>query len=296
MILPPHLRKGDSIVIIATARKISRDELAPAISILEEFGLEVILSPNLFGSSNQFSGTDAERAADLQWALDHPHANAIIVARGGYGTMRVIDLVTFSGITNNPKWMVGFSDVTVLHSHLTKLGIGSIHGPMPITFNRSAASNTTLLNALTGIPIKYEWPWHPLNRNGFVQAPITGGNLSVLYALSGSVSEDNFEGKILFLEDLDEYLYHIDRMMMQLKRAGKLANLAGLVVGEMSEMKDNPVPFGRSAEEIIRAAVDEYNYPVCFGFPAGHGQVNNAFYMGAVASIDVQPETVSFVQ
>ncbi len=287
MIIPEYLNKGDTILIIATARKISREEIDPVITALESWGLRVVQGPNLLGCCNQYSGSDAERAADLQWALDHPTAKAIMNARGGYGTMRIIDDVDFSGFRRKPKWLVGYSDVTVLHSHLNTLGFCSIHGTMPVNLLKDEASALSVRDLLFGKDISYEIPQHPLNRNGNASGPMAGGNLSILYALSGSISEMDYKGKILFIEDLDEYLYHIDRMMLQLKRSGKLKDLAGLVVGGMTEMRDNLIPFGKQAEEIIAETVASYNYPVCFDFPAGHTLRNLAFYNGRRVSLSV---------
>ena len=234
MIIPEYLNKGDTILIIATARKISREEIDPVITALESWGLRVVQGPNLLGCCNQYSGSDAERAADLQWALDHPTAKAIMNARGGYGTMRIIDDVDFSGFRRKPKWLVGYSDVTVLHSHLNTLGICSIHGTMPVNLLKDETSALSVRDLLFGKDISYEIPQHPLNRNGNASGPMAGGNLSILYALSGSISEMDYKGKILFIEDLDEYLYHIDRMMLQLKMRVAAAQIHSLQSAEKS--------------------------------------------------------------
>jgi muramoyltetrapeptide carboxypeptidase len=293
-VIPHWVRPGDTVLIIATARKISKEEITPAIHTLESWGLRVVESPHLYASCNQFAGTDAERAHDLQWALDHPSASAIFIARGGYGTLKIIDKVTFSGFRRHPKWVTGFSDVTVLHSHMNTLGFASLHSPVPLTFNRSESSNLSLKDLLFGKQVPYKIACHPLNRSGDAKGTVKGGNLSLLYALSGSVSDIDCADCILFIEDLDEYLYHIDRMMMQLKRSGKLSKLAGIIVGGMNDMKDNTIAFGKNAEEIIREAVDEFNYPVCFGFPAGHDTVNMALYLGMSARLKVGADHVEF--
>jgi muramoyltetrapeptide carboxypeptidase len=285
--IPPYLVKGDQVVLAATARKISSDELRPAVEYLQSRGLEVLFTPGLFDTHHQFAGTDVQRAAAFQWALSHPTAKAILIVRGGYGTVRIIDNVQFDVLRQYPKWICGYSDVTVLHSHLHQLNWASLHCTMPINFTKHAGAVETLLNALQGEPLRYPVAHHALNRAGRSTAIVTGGNLSLLYALSGSVSDVDTGGKLLFIEDLDEYLYHIDRMMLQLKRAGKLKNLAGLIVGGMSDMKDNAVPFGQSAEQIIRSAIEEYSFPVCFGFPAGHIDENNAIYFGKHAQLEV---------
>jgi len=290
-IAPAYLKKGDKIGVLACARKISADEIQPAIDILNSWGLEVILSKNLFCVDNQFAGTDEERAEDLQAMLDNTSVKAVISARGGYGTMRVIDKIDFTQFKKNPKWVLGYSDITALLSHINNIGIETLHATMPINFTKNAEATETLRKALFGEHLNYTVNAHPLNRKGTAEAELTGGNLSILYALSGSVSDINTKGKILFIEDLDEYLYHIDRMMLNLKRSGKLDDLAGLIVGGMSDMRDNTVPFGKTAEEIIFEAVKEYNYPVCFNFPAGHVDRNLALYFGRKVKLKVA-ETV----
>lgn len=281
-------------MIIATARKISDEEINPTIGILESWGLKSELAPNLFKSHNQFSGSDEERTEDLQWALDHKTAKAILVARGGYGTLRIIDHVDFTEFKKNPKWLIGYSDVTVLHSHLQSIGIVSLHATMPVNFLKHEDATLSVRQLLFNDRISYNIPVHPLNKPGLAEGIVIGGNLSLLYALSGSHSEIDYTGKILFIEDLDEFLYHVDRMMLQLKRSGKLKDLAGLIVGGMSEMKDNSISFGKNAEEIIHDAVASYDYPVCFNFPAGHIEENMAFYLGKPALLEVTPERVDF--
>ena len=287
MTIPSYLKKGDKIGIVACARKISKEELQPAIDILKGWGLEVVLSKNLFNSYHQFSGTDEQRTEDLQTMLDDTSVKAVISARGGYGTVRIIDNLDFTTFKKNSKWIVGYSDITVLHSHIHNFGIETIHAPMPVNFEKNEEAAETLRKTLFGETINYEFQSHSLNRKGIAEGLLVGGNLSLLYALTGSVSDINTKGKILFIEDLDEYLYHVDRMMMNLKRSGKLNELGGLIVGGMTDMKDNAVPYGKSAEEIILDAVKEYNYPVCFNFPAGHIERNLALYFGRNCALNV---------
>lgn len=291
LIQPPYLKKGDKIGIVASARKISREEISPAVEVLKSWGLEVVLGKNLFNADHQFSGTDVERVEDLQTMLNDTSVKAVISARGGYGTMRIIDKIDFSGFKKNPKWVIGYSDITVLHSHIHTLEMETLHATMPINFTKNEDALESLHKALFGGKINYEIASHSLNRKGIAEGELVGGNLSLLYALAGSVSDIDTTGKILFIEDLDEYLYHIDRMMMNLKRSGKLSRLAGLVVGGMTDMKDNAVPFGKTAEEIILDAVKEYNYPVCFHFPAGHVDRNLALYLGRNAKLEVAEKT-----
>ena len=291
---PPYLNKGDTIAIVASARKISKQELTPTISILKRWGLVVELGPNVYKEHNQFSGTDEERKQDLQWALNHKKAKAILIARGGYGILRIIDDVDFSSFIKKPKWLVGYSDVTVLHSHIQSLGICSLHATMPINFLKHEKATLSIKKLLFNQKQEYKIEAQPRNRTGTAEAEVVGGNLSLLYALSGSSSEVPYKNKILFIEDLDEFLYHVDRMMLQLKRSGKLEHLAGLIVGGMSELKDNSISFGKTVEEIILDSVKDYTYPVCFNFPAGHIDENMAFYLGRRARLEVKANNVQF--
>lgn len=284
-IIPKPLVAGDKIAIVATARKISREELQPAIDEFKDRGLQVVTDELLFSSDNQFAGNDQVRAALLQQYINDDSIKAIISARGGYGTVRIIDAIDFSPLNRNPKWLIGYSDITVLHSHIfNHSDIATLHATMPINMqqhNINRQSVDALINVLmSDAPLRYEVPSQLLNREGEATGELVGGNLSVLFSLMGSSSEVDTEGKILFLEDLDEYLYHIDRMMQALSRAGKLRNLAGLIIGGMSDMRDNPVPFGHNAPEIISQHT-QYKYPVAFGFPAGHEAVNLPLIMGA---------------
>jgi len=287
-VLPPYLKPGDSIALIATARKISPEELLPSIELIESWGLNVVTAPNLYKQENQFAGSDEDRAADLQWALDNENIKAILCVRGGYGTVRIIDKIDFSKFGKQPKWIIGYSDVTVLHQHIhTNFNVATLHATMPINFFKNEEATESLRKALFGEQLNYEIKPHSLNREGNTEGELVGGNLSLIYALTGSKSDIETDGKILFIEDLDEYLYHVDRMMMNLKRSGKLSKLKGLVVGGMSDMKDNTVPFGKTAEEIIYDAVKEYNYPICFDFPAGHIDRNLSLVFGKKYSLNV---------
>ncbi len=292
--LPPYLHAGDKILLIATARSVSEADMLPALHQLRSWGFEIETGPHLYSKYNQFAGTDDERCSDLQWALDHPQAKAIIIARGGYGTMRIIDRISFKGYKKYPKWVAGYSDITALHNSLYNQGFCSIHGTMPVNFTRNEIATLSLKNVLCGEKVLYQINTHPLNRSGKAEAEIVGGNLSLLYALNGSSSAIDLSGKILFIEDLDEYLYHIDRMMLSLRRAGKLKKLAALVVGGMSDMRDNDIPFGETALEIIRRNVEEFDFPVCFNFPAGHIDNNRAFYHGRKCVLRVTESDVEF--
>ncbi len=286
---PRDLKKGDKVAMISTARKISAVEVKPAIELLESLGLEVILGDNLYQEENQFSGTTNQRKADLQKALDDSTVKAIFCARGGYGTVQLIDEIDFSNFIKTPKWIVGYSDVTVLHNHINaNYNIQTLHATMPINFaTNTQDSIESLRKALFGETLSYEFNSNDLNRNGEATGELVGGNLSIIYSLVGTNSQINTIGKILFIEDLDEYLYHIDRMMMNLKRAGMLEKIAGLVVGGMTDMNDNEIPYGQSAKEIIAEAVEEYDYPVCFDFDAGHLTTNLALKFGANIKLKV---------
>lgn len=293
MKFPEYLSKGDSIALIAPARKLSEAEASPAIREIESRGFNVITAKHAFGNFRQFSGTDEERLLDLQWAFDHPEAKAIFCLRGGYGALRILDGIRMEAFMKRPKWFVGYSDMTVILSHLAQQGFAGIHGTMPVNFPKNPVGVDTLFRVLQGEKMNYEFPGHDLRRAGKSEGMVTGGNLSLLYALKGSSTFPDLKGKILFLEDLDEYLYHIDRMMVSLKRSGAFSGLAGLVVGGMTEMKDNAVPFGSTAEEIIFDAVREYDYPVAFSFPAGHIPENKALTFGARARLCVEKGSAS---
>ncbi len=294
MIRPPFLKQGDTVAIVSPARSITFEEVHPAIRFFTRNGFEAVMGHHIFSRSNQFAGTDDQRRRDLQMMLDDDRVAAIVCSRGGYGTVRIVDGLDFTGFLRRPKWIVGYSDATVLHSHIHRnFGVETLHAAMPVNIREDTRPETlqTLLNALLGKRITYTWPTVQPARPGTAEGTLVGGNLSILYSLMGSKSEIDTAGKVLFLEDLDEYLYHIDRMMTGLKRAGKLAKLAGLVVGGMTKMNDNTVPFGRTAHEIIADSVKEYGYPVCFGLPAGHLDPNLALVLGRRVRLTVGEES-----
>jgi len=290
MIYPPSLTAGDTIGIVAPARKVNREELEFAIRWWERKGFRVVLGKHLFAENHQYAGSDSARTEDFQNMLDDSEIKAIFCARGGYGTLRIIDNFEFLGFSLEPKWICGFSDITVFHSHINKnCRVATIHSTMPISANGDNSVNLeTLFQILIGENPVYECKPHPLNRIGTCTGALTGGNLSLLYALSGSISDLDMANKILFIEDVDEYLYHIDRMMLQLKRAGKLQNLAGLLVGSFTKMRDNDIAFGSTFEQIIREHCEEYSYPIAFNFPAGHDEVNVAMKFGGIYLLTVE--------
>jgi muramoyltetrapeptide carboxypeptidase len=291
---PPYLKKGDKIAITCPAKKLP-NPMTDAITLLQSWGLEVVIGETVNASYHQFAGDDELRAKDLQRFIDDDSIKAIIAARGGYGTIRIIDKVDFSNFAQHPKWVIGFSDITVLHAHLfNNYGAQSIHGQMPVNIpDASAKSLESLRKALFGEELSYTINPHPLNRTGEGIGLLIGGNLSLLLAILNSASDIDYAGKILFIEDVGEYLYAIDRMMHTLKRAGKLKNLAGLIVGGFTDIKDNDIPFGQTVPEIIRSVVAEYNFPLCFDFPAGHIPNNHSLVFGKQLSLVVTEQVVA---
>lgn len=296
MITPPYLQKGDTVAIVATARKHIDDDLKLAKEFLENWGLKVVIGSSIGLDQNQLAGTDEDRAKDFQQQLDNPNVKAIWCVRGGYGTVRMVDLIDFSKFKQHPKWVIGFSDVTVLHSHINTLGIQSIHGMMPVNIPRATSeAKESLRKALFGESLSYAVPFDSMNKLGKAKGELVGGNLSILYSLFGSASAIDCTDKILFLEDLDEYLYHIDRMMMNLKRNGCLESIKGIVVGSMTKMKDNDIPWGKNALQIIEDVTKTYNIPVVYNFPAGHIPDNRALIFGSQVTLDVTESGTTLV-
>lgn len=291
---PKFLQQGDTIGIVSPARKISKIELESAIQLITKWGYKVKTSRNIFSEDRQFSGTDIERIADFQQMMDDDTISAIICARGGYGSVRLISKLDFSKLRTNPKWIIGYSDITVFHSYLNKvLDICTIHGTMPINFPKDGTeseSTKALKEMLEGNITNITFPFQKHNKIATGKGTLVGGNLSMLYSLRGTLLDIDTKDKILFIEDLDEYLYHIDRMMMNLKIGDKLEGLNGLIIGGMSNMNDNTISFGKDAIEIITEAVDEYNFPVAFGFPAGHQEPNLPLLFGTQVSLEVNSE------
>ena len=288
---PSYLKEGSVIGITCPAGYVSHDRIAYAVTLLEQWGFRVVVGRTVGSEHFYFSGTDEERLADLQWMLDDPAIDAIVMGRGGYGMSRIIDNIDLRAFAKKPKWICGFSDITVLHNQLqVVLDAHSIHGPMCGAFTPDMAQAPhvlSVLHALTGKPMVYDMAPSAFNRPGKVQGVLTGGNLAILAHLTGSTSEVDTHGKILFIEDIGEHLYNADRLLLNLKRAGKLDDLAALVVGGFTDMQDTTRPFGQTIEEIVADKVKEFDYPVCFNFPAGHQDVNFAFVLGAMHSLEV---------
>lgn len=291
----PYLHQDSKVAIAAPARMVTPDEMAFGIQWLKEQGFVPVCDERLYNQHYIFSGDDATRAAVFQEYLDNEDIDAIWLARGGYGGIRIIDKLDFTRFLQHPKWIVGFSDSTILHGKMNRLGVPSLHASMPYYFaKKTSEAKQSLYDALTGKSLHYELPSHPLNRLGEMEGEIVGGNLSVLIGMMGSDTFPEVDGKILFIEEVDEYIYHIDRMMHALKRAGKLDHLKGLIVGGLTQIHDNPNPFGMTAEEVIAEAVAEYAYPVCFGFPAGHFDDNRAVVFGQKSRIEITLERSVF--
>lgn len=293
MKIPPYLKKGDTVAIVCTARKFFPEDAKPAIELLESWGLKVKLGKTIGLDSCQLGGTDAERAADLQEQLDNEHIKAIWCARGGYGTVRIIDLIDFKKFKKNPKWVMGFSDVTVLHSHINTLGVATLHSIMPFTVPKAPEHvKQTFYDALFGNKLVYKVPSKGIDLKGKATGELVGGNISILYSLLGSPSSIETKNKILFIEDLDEYLYHIDRMMYNLKRNGYFKDLKGIIVGSMADMHDNEIPFGQNEFDIITSIAKEYKIPIAFEFPAGHQKDNRALILGKVVDFEVNDKEI----
>ena len=289
MIKPPSLIKGDKIGLVAPARKINLEEIEYAIKLIENEGFVPVYNNDLFSVDNQFAGSDVLRARSIQQLLDDKDIKAILSARGGYGSMRILICSTFQNSKPIQNGLLAL--VILLYFIAISIKILMFKLCMPacrLSFpENSPEALKSLFNLLRGERAQYNIDRNPLNKPGYSEGLLTGGNLSVLYSLMGSASFPDMDNKILFIEDLDEYLYHIDRMMMALKRAGVLENLNGLIVGGMTGMNDNEIPFGKTAYQIVREAVEDYDYPVCFGFPAGHINDNRPLIMGAKVQLDV---------
>ena len=300
MITPRYLKPGDTVGIVAPARKITKEEISEFLSLLEKWGLKYRFGKNLFGAYHQFSGSDEKRAADFQEMLDNPKIRAIIAARGGYGSLRTLRLMDFSRFETDPKWIVGFSDITIFHSFINKyLNTESIHSLMPVNydpaFKETVDSAETLRKALFGELISYSFKTTVFNRKGTTEAELTGGNLSVLYSLSGTGFFPDIRGKVLFIEDIDEYLYHIDRMMHNLLMNGSLNKITGIIIGAFADLKDNTIPFGKKYEEIMGDILKKFSFPIAFEFPAGHQKENRTLIFGRKMQLKVEDDSVGII-
>ncbi|GGB05714.1 S66 peptidase family protein [Puia dinghuensis] len=301
IILPPFLRPDDTIAIVCPAGYMAPEKAQTCIDTLQTWGYRVRIGKTLGGpSDNYFSGTDDQRLADLQQMLDDDDVKAILCGRGGYGLSRIIDRIDLTRFVQAPKWIIGFSDITVLHLHIfSNYRIATLHAPMAGAFNDGGAAAPgveSLRRVLAGERPVYQSPVHPFNRPGRATGRLIGGNLALLAHLIGSDSEPDTDGSILFLEDIGEYLYNIDRMLYQLRRSGKLRNLAGLLIGGFTEMKDTIRPFGATVSAIVRDAIGDAACPVAFDFPVSHGGDNVALKIGATYSLEVASDHATLLE
>ncbi|MFT4017077.1 MAG: LD-carboxypeptidase [Agriterribacter sp.] len=290
--IPAYLKKGDTIGITCPAGFMTLERIAVCVKTLEQWGYKVKVGSTLFSTSeNYFSGSDAERLADFQRMLDDDNINAILCGRGGYGTGRIIEEIDFKKFRKKPKWIIGFSDITILHTHIfSNYNTATLHAPMAAAFADAGVESKAIQSlkaALTGKPAKYSISSSVYNKPGEASGTLIGGNLALLAHVVGSSSDVNTKNKILFIEDTGEYLYNIDRMLYQLKRSGKLKYLAGLVVGGFTDMKDTQRPFGKNIYDIVSEIIQEYNYPVCFDFPVSHDKENYALKTGVTWNLKI---------
>ncbi len=295
---PPYLQKGEVMGLVCPAGHMAAEKVQTCINVLQDWGYKVKVGKTVGSDSlTYFSGTDEERLADFQQMLDDDEVKAVFCARGGYGVGRIIDRIDFKKFKKQPKWIIGYSDITVLHSHLySNYYISSLHSPMAAAFNDEGYKNEfvqSLKNALEGKKLKYQCPVHEFNRKGEAIGELVGGNLALLAHLTGTDSDIKTRGRILFIEDIGEYLYNIDRMMCQMKRSGKLSRLAGLIIGGFTDIKDTDRPFGKTVYEIIKEIICEYDYPVCFDFPVSHSDRNYALKIGVGYKLKITKNKVS---
>ncbi len=290
MIQPTYLKEGDTLALVAASRFIEQDQLDRAVAFFKQFGFKVLCGPNIMKRSHQFAGTDQERADDINWALGQKDVKAILFFRGGYGAARIVDLVNWEALKKQPKWICGYSDVTAIHQHVQSLGIQSMHSTMPIhlseTDEESIMSFHALIEMLKGEKAEYYLGVDEGITYPKIQGQIMGGNLSVLYSVLWSKSAVSWDDKIVFLEDLDEYLYHIDRMMNGLSRGGKLSKVKAIVAGSFTDMNDNTVPFGKDSLDILEEYAAKHKVPFFYEFPAGHQKLNIPVKLGAEVQIE----------
>ncbi len=296
LIKPNYIEKGDTIAIVAPSGILKNKEkvIEKAKKLLENWGLKVVYGKNLFNQNNHFAGTDDERAADFQQALDNPNVKAIWCARGGYGSVRILDKLDFSKFIKNPKWIIGYSDITVFHNYVHILGIESLHALMATSLREKPEDITetieTFRKALFGEKLKYTILSSEYNQKGKAKGQLVGGNLTLLMTMLGSDNSISTDGKILFIEEIGEYKYHIDRMLQSLKRAGYFKNLKGIIVGGITDIKKNSTSWGEPIEKLILNHIDNPNIPVLFDFPSGHNKNNQALILGRIIELKIENE------
>jgi len=301
LIQPPYLKAGDTVAIVAPSGILNNreNEIEQAINLLKSWGLNVVVGKHVFSKANHFAGTDDERCEDFQKAMDDPKISAIWCARGGYGTVRILDKLNFSKLKQNPKWLIGYSDITALHNQFHNEGFETIHAMMctSLTDDSSDIEETisTFKDAIFGNPLSYTLEGSKYNRVGNGIAPLVGGNLTMLHTMLGSETSIDVSGKILFIEEIGEYKYHIDRMLQSLKRAGYFDNCKGMIVGNMTKLRKNTTLWGTSVEQLILDALSEYNFPIAFNMPAGHEKDNRAMMLGRMVKLDVQKDKSTVV-
>ena len=297
MICPPILVPGDTIALVSPAKAIEVTHIDFAKAYFEEHGFQVLVAPHSANEYRYFSGTDMERAEDLQWAIDHPDVKAIVCNRGGYGAIRLFDLVNWANLLREPRWILGFSDITNFHCLGLKLGIETAHTTMPLNFRENTPESIeSLLNVLRGTPNTYTWQTNASNKPGTATGNVVGGNLSILYSLLGTPYSPNYENAILFIEDIGEQIYHLDRMLWAFRFAGVFDRIAGLVVGGMTDLKDTATPTRWSVEELILEHTRYRSFPIVFDAPVGHIADNRAFICGRKATLTVTENHISFTQ
>lgn len=289
----PCLHRGDTIAFAAPSGKVDSEYVLPAVKYFQSQGFKLIVPDGIYENYSGFAGTVSQRVSQMQALLDRPGVKAIVCARGGYGAVSLLDELDFTAFRENPKWICGFSDITAFHSHLHTLGYPTLHSVMPITMDEKDMNNEynrSLIKALRGETLHYSFDPHPANRLGKAEAVIVGGNLSLLYSMLESFSSINTDGKILFIEDVGENIYHIERMLVALDRAGKLKSLKGLIVGSMEKIKVDDYYYDTTIEEVILGVCGKYDYPICFEFPAGHAGKNVALRLGCTAILTITQE------
>ena len=298
---PPYLKTGDTVAIVAPSGilKNRTDEVQQAQALLKRWGLHSVVGKHVFSEADHFAGTDDERCEDLQNALDNPKISAIWCARGGYGTVRILDKLDYSKFKQNPKWLIGYSDITALHNQIHNEGVESLHAIMCVSLPKDEseieASISTLKNTLFGNPLSYTLKGSNYNKTGTTSGQLVGGNLTMLQTMLGSKTSIDTFGKILFIEEIGEYKYHIDRMLQSLKRAGYFDNCKGVIVGDMTKLRTNTTLWGTSVEQLILDALADYDFPIAFNMPAGHEKDNRALILGRTVQLTVDYKQSSVV-
>lgn len=299
MIQPPYLKVGDSVAIVAPSGILQnrKQEVATAKELLESWGLKVMIGKHVFSQAHHFAGTDNERCEDFQKALDNSNIKAIWAARGGYGTVRILDKLDYSTFLKHPKWVIGYSDITALHNQINTIGVESLHALMAVSLGDASsaikASISTFKSTLFGKSLQYDLTGSKYNKIGETSGQLVGGNLTILHTMLGSNTSLDMTGKILFIEEIGEYAYHIDRMLQSLKRAGYFENCKGIIVGDMSKVRKNTTPWGKPIQQLILDVVADYNFPVAFNMPAGHENDNRALILGRTIQLKVAKDATT---